>query len=244
VASNASMDNTPKAEPMDIDDTTMRAPSSTRRATRNKRKRSPTATSETGDSSQQEFLRPMPIERSSVFAVRNFQRLSNAVMNDIMSHKHASIFSHPVRDRDAEGYSSMIRRPTDLKSIKGAIGAGARAVNAANVNADSNSGALLPWSDDLVPPKGIVNSAQLERELMRMFANAVMFNPGEEDVVRDAREMFESAEASLMNFKSAEQRTEASVSGLRKRADSETSQPAHEEESTMPAAAGKRRKVA
>ena len=28
-----------------------------------------------------------------------------------------------------------------------------------------------------MPPKGIVNSAQLEKELMRMFANAVMFNP-------------------------------------------------------------------
>src|SRR5207248_6276649 len=36
---------------------------------------------------------------------------------------------------------------------------------------------MLPISSDLVPPKGIVNSAQLEKELMRMFANAVMFNP-------------------------------------------------------------------
>lgn len=32
-------------------------------------------------------------------------------------------------------------------------------------------------TEDLIPPKGIVNSAQLEMELVRMFANAVMFNP-------------------------------------------------------------------
>ena len=32
-------------------------------------------------------------------------------------------------------------------------------------------------SADVQPPKAIVNSAQLEKELCRMFANAVMFNP-------------------------------------------------------------------
>ena len=32
-------------------------------------------------------------------------------------------------------------------------------------------------NEDLSPPKGIVNSAQLEKEVMRVFANAVMFNP-------------------------------------------------------------------
>lgn len=36
---------------------------------------------------------------------------------------------------------------------------------------------LVRTNEDLVPPKGIVNSAQLEMELVRMFANAVMFNP-------------------------------------------------------------------
>lgn len=32
-------------------------------------------------------------------------------------------------------------------------------------------------NEDIIPPKGVVNSAQLETELVRMFANAVMFNP-------------------------------------------------------------------
>ena len=41
-----------------------------------------------------------------------------------------------------------------------------------------------------------------------MFANAVMFNPGEEDVVQDAREMFESAVVSVGNFRAAEKGAE------------------------------------
>lgn len=36
---------------------------------------------------------------------------------------------------------------------------------------------LVRAGEDLLPPKGIVNSSQLEAELVRMFANAVMFNP-------------------------------------------------------------------
>lgn len=52
----------------------------------------------------------------------------------------------------------------------------------ANTNASSegpvgNGFYLVRVTDDLVPPKGIVNSSQLEMELVRMFANAVMFNP-------------------------------------------------------------------
>jgi hypothetical protein len=35
----------------------------------------------------------------------------------------------------------------------------------------------LPISIDLIPPKGIINIAQLERELVHMFANAIMYAP-------------------------------------------------------------------
>ncbi len=48
------------------------------------------------------------------------------------------------------------------------------------VNTPSKSSGSSLWvsmNADVVPPKGIVNSSQLEKELMRMFANAVMFNP-------------------------------------------------------------------
>jgi hypothetical protein len=159
------------------------------------------------------------------------------IENDIMSHKHASLFSNPVRERDAEGYSDMIRRPQDMKSIKAAISAGVRAVNAAIAEDDSipasgprdTSNVLLPISEDLVPPKGIVNSAQLEREIMRMFANAVMFNPGEDDVVQDAREMYESAAVSITNFRSAE-RTAAPESEKRRLEEVEADELGQEDE--------------
>jgi hypothetical protein len=173
-------------------------------------------------------------------------------MNDILSHKHASLFSNPVREKDAEGYKDMIRRPQDLKSIKTAIAAGARAVNAATTSdsfassvsssnaRDAGGSVWLPVSEDLVPPKGIVNSAQLEKEVMRMFANAVMFNFGEEDVVQDAREMFESAERIIADFRSVERSSGAIApiaegSGLR-----QSEAEAEDDDATAP---GKRRRV-
>jgi hypothetical protein len=41
----------------------------------------------------------------------------------------------------------------------------------------SKNTAWLAKTPELIPPKAIVNSSQLEKELIRMFANAIMFNP-------------------------------------------------------------------
>lgn len=49
--------------------------------------------------------------------------------------------------------------------------------NAAGEGPVGNGFYLVRATEDLVPPKGVVNSSQLEMELVRMFANAVMFNP-------------------------------------------------------------------
>jgi hypothetical protein len=183
----------------------------------NKRKRGARGTSDSSDT-----VIPHPRhDKSMVLAMRNFPRLSSTVMNDILSHKHASLFGAPVREKDAEGYTTMIRRPQDLKSIRTAIAAGAKAVNAATADSsstaptssprDAGGTVLLPVSEDLIPPRGIVNSAQLEKEVMRMFSNAVMFNPGEDDVVQDAREMFEDVQQHIANFRSLEKITTARV---------------------------------
>jgi hypothetical protein len=133
-------------------------------------------------------------------------------MNDISSHKHASTFTTAVKPKNAEGYYEIIKRPTDLKSIQKAIAAGAKMVAAAATTdtpaggSPSGGGGIvqLPLSEDVIPPKAIVNGEQLENELMRMFVNAVMFNPGEDGVVEDAREMFESVQQSVSNWRSAE----------------------------------------
>jgi len=130
-----------------------------------------------------------------VLASRNFPRTSATIMNDVSAHKLASMFAKPLTEREAPGYKDLTYRPQDLKSIKSAISAGSRAVAVAaetvgtpageagspgqgTSTPSSKSASLwIPKSADVIPPKGIVNSAQLEKELMRMFANAVMFNP-------------------------------------------------------------------
>jgi Bromodomain len=116
-------------------------------------------------------------------------------LNDVNAHKLAGIFAKPLTEREAPGYKDLIYRPQDLKTIRAAVGRGSRAANAmigeTEVMADEGSGesptaakattpsgsVLVSKTDEVIPPRGIVNSAQLEMELMRMFANAVMFNP-------------------------------------------------------------------
>lgn len=149
--------------------------------------------------------------QKTVIAPRHFSRMCTPLMNDIGSHKHASTFTTAVKAKDAEGYYDIIKRPTDLKSIQKAIAAGAKQVAAA-ASGDTPSGSPgggggvveLPTTAENMPPKAIVNSAQLEKELMRMFVNAVMFNSGEEGVVEDARQMFQTVQLSVSSWRSVE----------------------------------------
>ncbi|KAJ5565586.1 hypothetical protein N7535_007224 [Penicillium sp. DV-2018c] len=183
-----------------------------------------------------------------VMATRNFHRTAAPIMNDVATHKLASIFAKPIGERDAPGYHDLIYRPQDLKSIKSAIHQGSKAVAIAAESvstpaADGESPApggtpsskggilMLPKSEDFLPPKGIVNSAQLEKELIRMFANAIMFNPipqrgfgpafpmstdrgsrestqmGDADeggIIQDSLEMFEDVQQAVTRWRAAE----------------------------------------
>ncbi|KAL9099309.1 MAG: hypothetical protein Q9163_005177 [Psora crenata] len=121
-------------------------------------------------------------ERSGyVLAARNFPRVTLPLLNEISSHRLASLFAKPLTDRDAPGYRDLIYRPQDLKSIRTAINAGSKALSIAMDELDEPAGmgphVWVPENEELIPPKGIVNAGQLEKELMRIFANAVMFNP-------------------------------------------------------------------
>jgi len=131
-----------------------------------------------------EVLTPIANARPDhILASRNFPRTSAPIMNDITTHKLASMFAKPLTEREAPGYKNLIYRPQDLKSIKSAINAGSRAIAALEDTgspAIGNKGSATLWVEktaDFVPPKSIVNSAQLEKEVCRIFANAVMFNP-------------------------------------------------------------------
>lgn len=189
-----------------------------------------------------------PDPNQYVLCARNFPRTSNPIINDVTTHKHASIFTKPLTERDAPGYRDLIYRPQDLKSIKSSISQGSKAVSAASEAvstpaADGESPApaagtpskntvlMLQKSEDVIPPKAIVNSAQLEKELIRVFANAVMYNPtpqrgfgptfpmisdsgsradtevpeaDEGGIVNDAMEMFDDVEKAVTRWRAAE----------------------------------------
>ncbi|OAX83684.1 hypothetical protein ACJ72_01949 [Emergomyces africanus] len=214
---------------------------------RGKRKRRPSESYASEDATQQ----PARQAPQYVQCTRNFPRTCAPIMNDVASHKYASIFAKPLTERDAPGYKDLIYRPQDIKSIKSAIHQGSKALTAATeaVNTPSgenvespvpgpgfgtpskSNGLLLKRSAELIPPKGIVNSAQLEMELMRVFANAVMFNPtsdktfgssfpmqsdsasqegtqvsdtDEGGIINDTLEMYEDVEKAVSRWRAAE----------------------------------------
>ncbi|OQE31720.1 hypothetical protein PENSTE_c001G05539 [Penicillium steckii] len=183
-----------------------------------------------------------------VVCTRGFHRTAAPILNDVTTHKLASIFAKPLGERDAPGYHDLIYRPQDLKTIKSAVHQGSKAVAAATEAVstpagDSESPApvsgtptknnvlMLQKSEDLLPPKGIVNSAQLEKEFVRMFANAIMYNPvpergfgpgfpmisdrgsrestqssdGEEGgIIQDSKDMFRDVEQAVTRWRAAE----------------------------------------
>jgi hypothetical protein len=169
-------------------------------STKRSRRRSPDRESEE--------LGPTPPPRSNtLLATRNFSKLAGSIMDSIDSHKHASYFRLPVKENDARGYKQIIKRQQNLKDIKKAIKNGEIAIKAASQSAIASADGStmeLERTEDLVPPKAIVNSAQLEKEVMRMFANAVMFNPGDDGMVRDTREMAEDVQGMLEQWRGVE----------------------------------------
>jgi hypothetical protein len=91
------------------------------------------------------------------------------------------MFATALREKDAPNYRQIVLQPQDITSIRAAIKAGNKAALQAAANlpgGDPGTASVwLPISDDLVPPRGIINSAHLERELVHMFCNAIMYNP-------------------------------------------------------------------
>ncbi|KXT07289.1 hypothetical protein AC578_408 [Pseudocercospora eumusae] len=178
--------------------------------TNNKRKRQESPAAATTSTHHEDESSFTPPPRSNiVVATRNFAKMSSAVMNDILSHKHAAYFNAPVRDKDAPGYSDLVLQPQNLKAIRSAITAGTHAIKAASAAMDDSSdpttGTIeLERTADVIPPKVIVNGAQLEKELYRMFANAYMFNPGEDGMALSTKEMFEDVEAKMSEWRGTE----------------------------------------
>ncbi|GAB1312763.1 Bromo domain-containing protein [Madurella fahalii] len=116
-----------------------------------------------------------------VLWTRSFNKVSGSAMEQIIHHRSANMFAAPIRDKDAPGYHKVVKHPQDLKTIRAAINHGNRAAaQAAAALPDGDPGTSsvwLPRTEELVPPKSIINSGQLDRELAHMFSNAIMYNP-------------------------------------------------------------------
>ena len=171
---------------------------------------------------------------SHVLWTRGFTKVSSSALDQISSHRDANMFATGVREKDAPNYRQIVLQPQDITSIRSAIKQGNKAaIQAASSLPGGDPGAAsvwLPFSEDLVPPKGIINSAQLERELVHMFCNAIMYHtdpdrgPGasfmkrsqdeeeevvgyhvdENGVVKNTRSMFVEVEKLLGDLRSAE----------------------------------------
>lgn len=122
--------------------------------------------------------------RSSGIPNRRFLTMVNPLLSNISSNKSASFFANAVNPNDAPNYYDLIYGPTDIRTIKAQVKDGR-----------------------------IKDTNELERELQRMFANAVMYNGWDSDVSVWTREMQHETETLLALFRGAE-RTSAVNSGF------------------------------
>ncbi|KAK6528510.1 hypothetical protein TWF281_009751 [Arthrobotrys megalospora] len=156
---------------------------------------------------------------SASASVKKFAQRANPLLNNVSAHRYANLFMKPVDERLAPGYSRIVYKPQDIKSIRALIKAGA-AQNATGTptltptpTADGPSMSFgttpsTPTTSVANAPmnaKGaITNSSQLEKEIWRMFANAVMYNKSNSQVAQEAREMARDIGIAIDNFRSAE----------------------------------------
>lgn len=169
-----------------------------------------------------------------VLWTRGFTKVSSSALDQISSHRDANMFATGIRERDAPGYHQIVLQPQDITKIRAAIKHGNKTASTAASNLPGGDpggpSVWLPVSEDLTPPQSIINSAQLERELVHMFCNAIMYNPDpdrgpgqafmnrlrdeeeevvgyrvdEDGVVRNTRGMFVEVEKLLSDLRSAE----------------------------------------
>lgn len=133
-----------------------------------------TRASSTTRASKKRKRQPSP-QRSSAQPNRRFLTMVNPLLSNISSNKSASFFANPVNPNDAPNYYDLIYGPTDIRTIKAQVKDGR-----------------------------IKDTAELERELQRMFANAVMYNGWDSDVSVWTREMQHDTETLLALFRGAE----------------------------------------
>lgn len=94
------------------------------------------------------------------------------LLSEITAHKAGTLFSQPIKENEAPGYHDIIYHPIDLATIKKKIRDG-----------------TIPSTD------------QFSRDILRMFANCIMYNPPSSDIYGMAQEMMVATENLITSFK-------------------------------------------
>ncbi|KAK9459304.1 uncharacterized protein V1516DRAFT_687066 [Lipomyces oligophaga] len=138
---------------------------------------SPAVSSTTGVGEDQSSPATTTTGITSRMSTRKFQTLVAPLLANISSNRSASFFTNPVNENDAPNYYDLVYQPTDLRTIK-----------------------------SMVKDGRIQSSSELERQIMKMFANAVMYNSWDSDISEWSREMELETETLIAVFRDAERR--------------------------------------
>lgn len=93
-------------------------------------------------------------------AIKRFQNVIGMLHSQISQHRNGNIFHNPIKDSEAPDYREIVKRPMDLKTIKARIKDGV-----------------------------ITNSLEFQRDVLLMFANAMMYNRPDSDIYTMAEEV-------------------------------------------------------
>jgi bromodomain-containing protein 8 len=111
------------------------------------------------------ILPPAVSEKDRAANAKRFQRGILQIHSQILECSSSSPFRDPVRPADAPNYKETIKKPTNLKTIGKRVRDGQ-----------------------------ITSSSEFRRDVLMMFANAVMFNSPDSEIAKRAREMVEESE--------------------------------------------------
>ena len=93
-------------------------------------------------------------------AFKKFQTVIGLIHSQISQHRNGNIFHNPIKHSEAPDYHEIVKRPMDLKTIKARVKDGV-----------------------------IANSAEFQRDVFLMFANAMMYNRPGSDIYHMAEDV-------------------------------------------------------
>jgi len=93
-------------------------------------------------------------------AFKKFQTVINLIHSQISQHRNGNVFHNPIKPSEAPDYYEIVKRPMDLKTIKARVRDGI-----------------------------ISNSAEFQRDVFLMFANAMMYNRPGSDIYNMAEDV-------------------------------------------------------